>query len=82
MKALEAAFLREKVLNGHVVNREEALTLYQRSTLTELERKMQSKSLFSTRSLMNVLSSRNCTSTPAVLQAFSTEMLEAAVLPR
>jgi len=36
MKALEAAFLREKVLNGHVVNREEALTLYQRSTLTEL----------------------------------------------
>ena len=25
---------------------------------------------------------RNCTSTPAVLQAFSTEMLEPAVLPR
>ena len=36
MKALEASFLREKVLNGHSVNREEASTLYHRSSLTEL----------------------------------------------
>jgi cyclic dehypoxanthinyl futalosine synthase len=36
VKALEAAFLRGKVLDGQAVTREEALVLYERSTLTEL----------------------------------------------
>jgi len=36
LKALEAAFLKEKVLDGYGVNRSEAAVLYRESTLTEL----------------------------------------------
>jgi cyclic dehypoxanthinyl futalosine synthase len=36
MKALETAFLQDKVLDGHAVNRREALDLYQNSSLTQL----------------------------------------------